>query len=217
MKCINKVSFALAVGIAVVRVLPAAAAPNLVADSGFESPAGTLSGLHAPSTFGSWTVNSGSIDIRGTATGYQTIEGSQFLFLNGLARGDIFQDLSTDAGQSYLISFQMAGDVFGNDLSNVKPMQVGFGSSSQTFSFDVTGNTELSLGWTGMSFVATAQSTVTRLEFTSLIDGTGGPAIDAVSVTAIPEPASLGLVTAATFALMRRRAGTKKVQSNVTF
>ncbi|MGB9620641.1 MAG: PEP-CTERM sorting domain-containing protein, partial [Armatimonadota bacterium] len=71
----------------------------------------------------------------------------------------------------------------------------------QDFNYTVNGQTRPSMGWTYVSWVFTAQSALTTLGFTSLDpyfdeewEYSFGPALDDVSVTAIPEPATLALV-----------------------
>ena len=74
-------------------------------------------------------------------------------------------------------------------------MEVGWGSSLvDTLSFDTLGHTANNMGWTYHTYDLTAVSSITRLQFTSLIDTQWGPMIDDVSVTAVPEPALLVLL-----------------------
>jgi hypothetical protein len=58
-----------------------------------------------------------------------------------------------------------------------------------TPSFDVTGHTVTDMGWMYHTYDLTAESSVTRLQFTSLINTQWGPMIDDFRVTPVAEPA----------------------------
>lgn len=99
-------------------------------------------------------------------------------------------------GQTYGLRFAMAGSgVVEQQAPRIKRMQVGWGASLvDTPSFDITGHTVTDMGWTYHRYDLTAASSVTRLQFTSLIDTQWGPMIDDVRVTPVPEPALVVLL-----------------------
>jgi choice-of-anchor C domain-containing protein len=137
-----------------------------------------------------WTITS-QIDYIGTY--WQASEGSRSIDLNGLSAGSIEQILATTPGYTYIIDFDMAGNPDGGPtIKELSLEAVGIGS--QNFSFDITGHTKANMGWTAKqwSFVATGNSTT--LKFSSLVSGGWGPALDNVTVTAIPAPGALVLL-----------------------
>ncbi len=76
----------------------------------------------------------------------------------------------------------MAGDPVG--APQIKQMRVTAAGQGRNFSFDVSGRSTNNMGWQTKSWVFTATSTSTTLEFSSLNQGGGssGPALDNVSV-----------------------------------
>ncbi|NCR17139.1 MAG: choice-of-anchor C family protein [Microcystis aeruginosa LL13-03] len=163
-------------------------ATNLIQNGSFETatvnPGSSLQ-LDAVSTvITGWTVSQGTIDYS--------------LDLQGLASGGIQQTFNTTIGETYRVTFDLAGNPFGG--SAIKEMRVSAGGSSADFSFDITGKSNSNMGWLSKSWDFTANSTTTTLEFTGLGNSDAGAALDNVSVIAlsspsIPEPSSmLGLL-----------------------
>jgi hypothetical protein len=62
--------------------------------------------------------------------------------------------------------------------------------AAKEYSFDATGKTRTNMGWEERELVFTADATKTSLSFANVHDGVtdAGAALDAVSVSAIPEP-----------------------------
>ena len=176
-------------------------ATNLIQNGSFETatvnPGSSLQ-LDAVSTvITGWTVSQGTIDYIGTA--WQASEGARSLDLQGLASGGIQQTFNTTIGETYRVTFDLAGNPFGG--SAIKEMRVSAGGSSADFSFDITGKSNSNMGWLSKSWDFTANSTTTTLEFIGLGNSDAGAALDNVSVIAlsspsIPEPSSmLGLLS----------------------
>jgi choice-of-anchor C domain-containing protein len=177
-------------------------ATNLIQNGSFETatvnPGSSLQ-LDAVSTvITGWTVSQGTIDYIGTA--WQASEGARSLDLQGLASGGIQQTFNTTIGETYRVTFDLAGNPFGG--SAIKEMRVSAGGSSADFSFDITGKSNSNMGWLSKSWDFTANSTTTTLEFIGLGNSALGAALDNVSVialsgpsTSVPEPSSmLGLL-----------------------
>jgi choice-of-anchor C domain-containing protein len=166
-------------------------ASNIVVDGDFETPfAGRDFVMFQPGeTFGGWTVAMTWVDLVGTSV--QAAHGVQSVDLSGGSAGQIYQDLATVPGQTYELRFAMAGSgVVEQQEPKIKLMQVAWGASLvDTPQFDITGHTITSMGWTYHTYDLTAVSSVTRLQFTSLINTQWGPMIDDVRVTPVPEPA----------------------------
>jgi hypothetical protein len=139
-----------------------------------------------------WTVINDSIAwIREPAFGLTAPAGEYFLDLTGYSSGSPFggvsQSIATTAGTQYRISFQLGSD---KDYGLPTGIKVFAGTTFQEFSTSISGD-DL---WTeySMDFVAGA-GTSTLLQFI----GNAGQhyvGLDDVSVTAVPEPASLALL-----------------------
>jgi choice-of-anchor C domain-containing protein len=149
------------------------------------------------------TLNPGATDITGwTITGqldyigtyWQASDGSRSLDLSGLSAGSIQQDIDTIIGYTYIVNFDMAGNPDGDPT--IKQLVVeAVGVDAQAFDFDITGHTKSDMGWQTMQWSFVANAATTTLKFTSLVGDTGwGPALDNVSITAIPAPAALVLL-----------------------
>ena len=105
--------------------------------------------------------------------------------MTGYRPGGIQQDLATVAGTPYLVEFDIAGNPAG--LPVVKTLLVSAGSASQMFTFDTTGALLQNMGWTAKSWTFVANTATTTLAFTTP-DYNYGPALDNVSVNAVPAP-----------------------------
>jgi choice-of-anchor C domain-containing protein len=133
-----------------------------------------------------WTVSGQGIDYIGTY--WQAAEGSRSLDLSAVAPGGIFQTFDTIIGLVYNVAFSLAGNpVVG---PTVKTLTVSAAGVSNNYNFDITGRSQTDMGWQLRNFVFTAVDTTTTLTFTSTTASNGGPALDNVSVSAVPEPAT---------------------------
>jgi choice-of-anchor C domain-containing protein len=164
-----------------------------------------------------WTVNSGSVDY--ILSYWTAADGSRSVDLGGNEAGSIHQGFDTVAGQTYRVDYYISGNPDG--APTVKTGKVeAIGSfvgllTSQTFSFDTStpGHSRNSMVWNLFSFYFTAANDISALVFTSTTvggnpNGAFGPALDLVSVTAVPLPAALWLMVGSLFGLFgaaRRR------------
>jgi choice-of-anchor C domain-containing protein len=191
-------------------------AVNLIQNGSFEIGSinpGSFTTLGVGSTvIANWTVSQGTIDYIGTL--WQASEGSRSLDMEGFfTTGGIQQTFSTTIGETYRVTFDLAGNSAGG--STLKEMRVSVGGNFADFSFDTTGKNFTDMGWLPKSWDFTANSTTTTLEFIGLTNSGAGAALDNVSVEAlssspIPEPSTtLGLLSLGIFGLgsaLKRRS-----------
>ena len=131
--------------------------------------AGTITG---------WTVTRNPIEYVGSR--WDASEGLRSVALNGTSPGGIAQTLSTLPGQTYTVHFFMGGDAFSNPV--MKHMRVEAAGASQDYEFDASHAWPWGMGWLEKTFVFTAGTTSTTLEFYSLDTGDTGPTIDNVTL-----------------------------------
>ncbi|RZT10573.1 PEP-CTERM protein-sorting domain-containing protein/MYXO-CTERM domain-containing protein [Duganella sp. CF402] len=165
--------------------------------------------LNASSFANGWTVSDGTVDIIGPTGGWDLIPGNgYYIDLDGsTGKAGLFSNsIAVSAGQTYILSFSLAGNQRASYGTGGDSVTVNFGTNSQ-----VIGRTE-TVGFQTFS-----------LSYTALADGNAvfsfrnaggdniGALLDNVSVAAVPEPttyamllAGLGLVGAAA---RRRRNG----------
>ncbi len=160
---------------------------DIVTNGGFED--GVSFGPRFRTLFGGddrlpgWTIKGDSIDV--VSTYWDAAEGARSIDLNGEGRGRLKQILPTEVGQTYTLSFQLAGNP---DRAEPHALTLVFGETRERLVFDSTGQTYSDLGWTEVTLQFTATEAQTRLIFRGdRDDDPFGPVIDAVSVTPIGE------------------------------
>ena len=173
--------------------LPLAASASLVTDGNFmASPGGSFVDYGSGTTFGSWEVTEGSIDLIGTY--WQNPAGSQSVDLAGYSSGQIQQNISTTSGQWYHLQFALSGN--GDDSGNVKSVKVVFGNFITDFTFYDPTHTRTEMKWITVGCDVKADGNLTTLSFldTSYVLHGGlavcGAAISDVALTAVPEPST---------------------------
>jgi choice-of-anchor C domain-containing protein len=146
-----------------------------------------------------WTVGTGSIDYIGTY--WTSANGSRSLDLNGLVPGSISQTFDVTSGQAYQVTFDLAGNPAGGPTA--KTLTTSANATIVLSSFDTTGKDLSNMGWTPVSFNFTATGPTETLTFLSTTAGYSGnstyptafgPALDNVSVTAVPEPSTWAMM-----------------------
>jgi choice-of-anchor C domain-containing protein len=182
-------------------ITPASAAVNLITNGSFEdglNPGEAFNTLNSGDTsITGWTVGTGSIDYihgyweQGPAAGDRSID------LNGTSLGSISQPFAVTPGTTYTVTFLMSGNSDGDPT--VKTMVVSTTSSpGHVFSFDTTGkDIPTPMGWTSnsFSFVALGSSETITFTSTSSADFSAfGPALDLVSVSAVPEASTWAMM-----------------------
>ncbi len=192
----------------------AAAGPSLLNGSfeqGIAFSAGYLELNSGSSAIDDWTVIGGGVKVIDYIGSYwQASDGKRSLDLNGNpGPGGVQQSIATIIGQTYLVQFDMAGNPDGAPaIKQLLVSAVGNATQSQSFSFNTAGHTKAAMGWTTMTWQFTADTTATTLRFESMLTGTPfGPALDNVSVVAVPAPAAilLGAMGTGLVGWLRRR------------
>lgn len=177
-----------------------ASAQNIVTNGSFETYSGTGFNSNIGAGLPGWTIgNHGGVDIVfSTGVGptfWQAADGNVSLSLNYFSAESVSQTVPTTLGKSYLLSFFMAAEIYGGPPTrtmNVLWNNAIVGSPS----FQYTGQGPTSMGWTQFNFNVTGTGSDT-LSFQSTTSGPYGPALDAVSLVAAPEPSTTALAAAA--------------------
>ena len=207
-------------------VSSATAAVNLIQNGSFE--AGTyiddgpgFQNLSAGDpSITNWTIGGHSIDWIGSY--WQPGDGIHSLDLSGLALGSVSQSFATVAGGTYQVSFLMSGNPDGGP--NPKTLDVNVAGGDFFFN-PASGPNHANMNWTPGSFFFVANSPTTTITFASTTCADGGnfpcafgPALDNVSVSAVPEASTwlmmlLGFAGIG-FAAYRRSRRNEKVSAS---
>ena len=175
-----------------VAAIPARA--DLIVNGGFEDPALASGSWALYGSITGWDLvdGLGAIEVQNNVAG-TPYEGSQFVELDSTRPSTIFQEVNTEAGEDYILSFAFAARP-GTSIPNDNFMRVMW-DGSEVFAAaapDYTPN------WTVFSIHVTATSTQTLLSFGDISLNTQnsfGVYLDAVSlVKKVPEPGTLGLL-----------------------
>lgn len=170
------------------------------------SPGGYATLTTGSTVIDGWTVG-GSIDYIGSY--WVAADGNRSIDLSGSAPGSISQTFDTDIGQTYLVQFMMSGNPAGAPTTKTLDVTVN-ATGAESYTFNIGANSLSDMQWVQQSYTFTATQSTTTLAFTSINSGDYfGPALDKVSVTAVPEPASWAMMIggfAFAGAFMRRRA-----------
>lgn len=139
-----------------------------------------------------WTTSGGSLELRNNVAG-SAQDGNMYAELDGYGNMAISQTLSTVVGQTYTLSFWFSDRTGVAVDSNGISWSVGALSGLVNGPYNGTGNNV----WQQFTTTFTATSTSTVLSFAGA--GTSdslGSSLDNISVTAVPEPATFGLMAA---------------------
>ena len=169
--------------------------------------ASTIESVSGSSSANGWSTGSLNIEFvkAGYTNGSDTVgaaqDGDWFVDLNGvLGPGSIQQTFDTVAGQWYRVDYWISGNAGPGGATmadGAKSLQAAWNGStadSATYAHQ-SGDNWSNLRWEAHSFLVQASGTSSTLGFqsTSTFYSDAGPFIDSISVTAVPEPATLAL------------------------
>jgi choice-of-anchor C domain-containing protein len=223
---VMKKSYLVIMTLLAVVLWSAVAQADLISNGGFGSgiDPGSYTTIYAGDTTSitDWTVASGSVDYIGTYWNGPAGYGDRSIDMNGLGTGSISitQSFNTDLGKKYILTFDLAGNFDGDP--NPKTIYVsvaGINNQPITLSQPISGWDHAHMGWVQKSLIFDGTGGPTTLTFsgdpTILPDWSNGtpwgPALDNVSVNAIPLPPSILLLGSglAGLGLLRRKWGVK--------
>jgi choice-of-anchor C domain-containing protein len=140
-----------------------------------------------------WDIYVGNIDWETSGgCGWNSSSGNYSLDMIGTGGiGGIQQTFDTVPGVVYLVQFDMAGNYGGTDTT-IKPLDVTVAGNTTHFTFDTTGHSAISMGWTTKSLQFTATSTSTTIQFVSDLSaspggGNAGAALDNVRIAPLAD------------------------------
>jgi len=152
---------------------------NLLTNGSFEQPgnfaAARYVSLGDPFITG-WTVTQGEVEYVGGF--WKAAEGQYSLDMNGTRAGTIAQTVATTPGQSYTLSFALAGNP---SVAGEKRLRVSAAGQLQDFTFfNNAATTGASMGWQVRTWSFTAGGSMTTISFESLTFGAAGAVLDNV-------------------------------------
>jgi hypothetical protein len=169
---------------------------NIVANGDFSGPSGGM----ATTSVSDWSVTSGDVDVKPTASWMTGVNwapllaakpgsglpGDQFLDLSGNGPGAISQVLNTVGGSSYSLSFDYAANPSADNTAAFRvSVSWGGGSASQDF----TGTSTWNIG--SIDFTPDGQTTLAFQSLTPITMAEGpakrsGALLDNIAVTETP-------------------------------
>jgi choice-of-anchor C domain-containing protein len=127
-----------------------------------------------------WVIGGDSVDWVGAY--WPAADGAMSVDLSGTDAGSLSQTFDTTIGNTYTVSFSLAGNPAGPPTE--KTLEVNAtGGTTGLYSVDVTGLVLPTMQWATETYSFLATSASTTLTFTSTTAGAFGPALDNVAVT----------------------------------
>jgi choice-of-anchor C domain-containing protein len=181
----------------------ALAGVNLVQDGGFETPAITTwyqnYGTYTNSPWSGasfstdWTITTNNVDIvNQNYNGGPAYQGQQYLDLVGYgSTGGIAQAINTVSGKTYDLSFAYANNPWSTSYAQASVTVTG----GTPFDVSHSGSTTSNLGWSVYDGTFIAAGSSTTLSFVETVgSNNGGVLLDAVSISAVPEPSTWAMM-----------------------
>ena len=178
---------------AAAAMLPGSSQAALFTNGSFEQ--GAFTGASFDTVFAGspaitgWTVGLNSVDWIGSYWNPQN--GNRSIDLSGNGNGSLSQTFDTTIGQTYNVTFYVAGNPDGGPTIKTFDRGVNVLFSD---TFDNTGFTKQAMGWTPYSFTFEASGLTSTLTFISTTGDAYGAALDNVSVTPVPEASTWAMM-----------------------
>lgn len=175
-----------------------AKAQNLLTNPSFEAPPQSTTGNHINVAPTGWGIDRGQFNLVRESTAF---DGQQFLDLTGPAGAPgtyVFQDFTLAAPSAVTFSGYFSGRDGGTGGGNVAI----FSGGSQIAAAPRVTTTGTNTPW-ARSIFTTGTLAAGTYQFRAFIDDPAN--VDLVSVTVVPEPAALSLLSLSSFALLHRR------------
>jgi choice-of-anchor C domain-containing protein len=188
--------------------ISAASAASLLVNGSFEdgsedpddTPAGYLALGVGSTAITGWEVFNNPVEWIGYL--WAASDGTNSVDLDGSFASGIRQTFATTPGETYVVTFDMAGNLSGSPV--IKPLRISADGQFATFTVDTTDHQGITYVQQSWSFVADDASAT--LEFRSLTDDITqnpggvqgyGAVIDNVSAAAVPAPPAIWLLASA--------------------
>ena len=171
---------------------PLASQASLLVNGSFEQP-GISSGWTILSGIPGWQASAAGVEIRHNAVGTAQ-DGSIFVELDTTTNSAIWQNVSTLAGQDYVLSGYYSPRIGVTQASNDIDV---FWNGTRLTTLSGSGAGLADHAWRQFSFTVRGNSTdQLRFAAAGTSDSYGG-SLDNIALNAVPEPGSLALVLAA--------------------
>lgn len=184
-------------------LLSVSAQANLLTNGSFESNAQANGSWSNYANLIGWTGGAHGIELRDNVAG-AAFDGLNYVELDTTVNSSMSQNVATNAGETYTLSFAYSPRAGVAAASNgIAFSWNGVQIAALTGNGSGAGNV-----WQIYSYTVTAIGATSNVAFAAygLSDGVGG-SLDAVKMTAVPEPTSVALFALGLFglALLRRR------------
>jgi hypothetical protein len=193
---------ALAGTICVISLVPTVASAALLQDGGFESA--LVGNYAAPAPIGDgWTVTAGTMQILRSEYSAVPHSGLNFAYLDyGYDVNTLSQTFATIPGQSYRLSYYVADTVSNNDVLTVR-----FGGTIVYNGLAPKSGVASPSNYVLQTATIIASAGTTTVSFTGQYNGPAGNGtiVDDVTVSAVPEPATLSVLCSSGLVLWRSR------------
>ena len=190
------------IAVAALAIMASASQAATIVNGSFEQGSFSTAGFDTlaagDANITGWTIGGAGVDWIGSH--WQASDGNRSIDLSALSAGSLSQSLTTVIGKTYNVKFDLAGNP--DDGPFLKQVVVSINdAAAATFDFTTGATSRANMGWVGNSYRFTATSATSTLKFTSLAQTPSGPALDNVSITAVPE-ASTWVMLIAGFGLV---------------
>ncbi len=178
------------------------AATELVVNGGFKGDTQvgfTIVSAVSPAQIAGWTVLTNYIDWSHDAWQSSDGDGYSIDLIGGFGTSSIGQTITTVAGQTYRLTFDLSGNPDNyRDAARIVTIKAdGVKIGATQYDLGPT-NTRGDMLWSSRGLTFTATGALTEIVFTGTSDDPGngywGPALDNVSMTAVPEPATWAMM-----------------------